>query len=70
MRGSQPPAGVVIELTSRAACDERQKRRKIMKVLMSAMIALSVVAGLAAAPASAEDSRQFWQNYDRTHSGN
>jgi hypothetical protein len=35
-----------------------------MKMLVSALIALSVLSSLAA-PASALDARRFWDNYDR-----
>ena len=39
-----------------------------MKTLVSAIVALTVVAGIASAPASALDAKQFWQQYDATHS--
>lgn len=42
----------------------------IMKTLVSALVALSVVAGIASAPASALDAKKFWEQYDRTHSIN
>ena len=41
-----------------------------MKTLVTALVALSVVAGVATAPASAFDAKEFWQEYDRTHSIN
>jgi hypothetical protein len=37
-----------------------------MKIIISALIALSVL-GTAAVPASALDARHFWDQYDRTH---
>jgi hypothetical protein len=41
----------------------------IMKTLATVLVALSVVAGVASAPASAAfDAKRFWQEYDRTHS--
>jgi hypothetical protein len=42
----------------------------IMKTLVSALVALTVVAGIASVPASAFDARQFWDQYDRTHGSN
>ena len=39
-----------------------------MRFLVTALVALSVVAGVATAPASAFDAKKFWQEYDRTHS--
>jgi hypothetical protein len=39
----------------------------IMKTIATVLVALSVVAGLASAPASAFDAKRFWQEYDRTH---
>jgi hypothetical protein len=36
----------------------------VMKIIVSALIALSVLSSLAA-PASALDARRFWDNYDR-----
>jgi hypothetical protein len=38
-----------------------------MKTIMSALIALSVLAGIAA-PASAFDAKTFWAQQDREHS--
>lgn len=38
-----------------------------MKLIISALTALSVLASIVA-PASALDARQFWDQYDRTHS--
>ncbi len=37
-----------------------------MKTIVSALIALSVLAGIAA-PASALDKESFWQQQDRNH---
>ena len=37
-----------------------------MKTIVSALIALSVLAGIAA-PASAHDTESFWQQQDRNH---
>jgi hypothetical protein len=36
-----------------------------MKTIASAIIALSVIAGIASAPASALDARQFYDRIDR-----
>jgi hypothetical protein len=41
---------------------------KIMKTIASALLALSVLAGIASAPASA-DSRTFWQQQDENRGG-
>jgi hypothetical protein len=38
-----------------------------MKIIVSALIAFSVVTGLVA-PASAFDAKRFWEQYDITHS--
>ena len=38
----------------------------IMKTILSALLALSVLAGIAA-PASAFDSKTFWEQQDRSH---
>ena len=38
-----------------------------MKTLVSALVALSVVAGVASAPASALDAKTFWEQQDRNH---
>ena len=35
-----------------------------MKTILSALIALSVIAGVASAPASAFDAKSFWQQRD------
>jgi hypothetical protein len=42
-------------------------RRKAMKTIVSALVALSVLAGIAVAPASAADERTFWQQQDASH---
>ena len=34
-----------------------------MKTIVSTLVALSVLAGIAAAPASAFDSQKFWQEH-------
>ena len=41
-----------------------------MKTIVTALVALSVIAGVAAASARADsfDAKQFWEQYDRTHS--
>jgi hypothetical protein len=39
-----------------------------MKTIVSTLVALSVLAGIAAAPASAFDAKKFWSGYDQTHS--
>jgi hypothetical protein len=38
-----------------------------MKTIVSALLALSVLAGIAAAPASAYQNETFWQQADRYH---
>jgi hypothetical protein len=40
-----------------------------MKIVLSTLLALSVLAGIAAAPAAAFDSRTFWDQQDK-NSGN
>jgi hypothetical protein len=35
-----------------------------MKTILSTLIALSVLAGVAAAPAAAFDAKQFWVEHD------
>jgi hypothetical protein len=37
-----------------------------MKMIISALLALSVLAGISA-PASAFDSKSFWEQQDRSH---
>jgi hypothetical protein len=39
----------------------------IMKTIASVILALSVIAGIASAPASAFDAGKFWQQYDVDH---
>jgi hypothetical protein len=39
-----------------------------MKTIVSALIALSVLAGVAAAPAAALDAKTFWEQQDRDRS--
>ena len=39
-----------------------------MKTLLSAIVALTVIAAAASAPASAFDAGKFWKDYDATHS--
>ena len=43
-----------------------QTRRTSMKTIASALIALSLISAIAA-PASALDSKEFWQQQDRSH---
>jgi hypothetical protein len=38
-------------------------RREAMKTIVSALVALSVLAGIAAAPASAFDAKKFWDEH-------
>jgi hypothetical protein len=38
-----------------------------MKTIVSALIALSVLAGIAAVPASADDARSFYDRQERSH---
>ena len=39
-----------------------------MKTMLSALVALSVLAGIASAPASAFDAKNFYAQQDRDHS--
>jgi hypothetical protein len=39
----------------------------IMKTIVSAIVALSVIAGVASAPASALDAKSFYEQQDRNH---
>ena len=39
-----------------------------MKTVISTLVVLSVLAGVAAAPAAALDAKKFWNEYDQTHS--
>ncbi len=41
-----------------------------MKTIVSALVALSVLAGIAAAPASALDAKSFYEQLDRSSAGN
>ena len=43
-----------------------QTRRTAMKTIVSALIALSLLTSIAA-PASALDAKEFWQQQDRDH---
>jgi hypothetical protein len=46
------------------------KRRLIMKTIVSALLALTVLTGVAVAPASAAwDTKAFWDNLERTQGG-
>ena len=38
-----------------------------MKTIVSALVALSVLAGIASAPASAFDAKSFYSQQDRAH---
>ena len=61
-----------LRVTRRTGSDmttTRTLRTMIMKTFVSALVALSVLAGIAA-PASALDAKKFWEQYDRTHSIN
>jgi hypothetical protein len=52
--------------TSRDGSHAKQEmivRREAMKTIVSALVALSVLAGIAAAPASAFDAKKFWQDH-------
>jgi hypothetical protein len=40
-----------------------------MKTILSTLIALSVLAGAASAPASALDAKTFWERQDANHGG-
>jgi hypothetical protein len=51
-------------------CRENQSRRLIMKTIVSALLALTVLTGVAIAPASAAwDTKAFWDNLERTQGG-
>jgi hypothetical protein len=39
----------------------------IMKTIASVIVALSVIAGIASAPASALDAKSFYEQQDRNH---
>jgi hypothetical protein len=53
--------GDVVVATARTNTEEM-----IMKTILSVLLALSVLAGIAA-PASAFDSKTFWEQQDRSH---
>jgi hypothetical protein len=38
-----------------------------MKTILSALLAVSVLAGIASAPAAAFDAKTFWQQQDASH---
>jgi hypothetical protein len=61
-----------LSVTSHAGsqCNTPHTLEMIMKTLLSALVALTVVAGIASAPASALDARKFFDQYDRTHGDN
>jgi hypothetical protein len=40
-----------------------------MKTIASALLALSVLAGVTSAPAAAFDAKSFWQQQDASHGG-
>jgi hypothetical protein len=42
-------------------------RRQAMKTIISSLIALSVLAGIASVPASAFDPKSFYEQQDRSH---
>jgi hypothetical protein len=53
------------EMLAEMRRNQNSKRwRMIMKTLVSALVALSVVAGIASAPASALDARHFYDQRD------
>ena len=54
---------------SNSTTQPSNSRRTAMKIIVSALVALSVLAGIAAAPAAAFDSRTFWDQQDK-NSGN
>jgi hypothetical protein len=50
--------------------DAKTIRRLIMKTIVSALLALTVLTGVAVAPASAAwDTKAFWENLERTQGG-
>jgi hypothetical protein len=58
---------IMIREQQRLASDRtKQSRRTIMKTLISALLALSVLAGVAAS-ASAFDAKSFYEQQDREH---
>lgn len=62
MRGKGDQLGFSYELTRQRALNSN--RRTAMKVIASALVALSVLAGVAA-PASALDAKSFYDQQDR-----
>jgi hypothetical protein len=42
-------------------------RRQAMKTIVSSLITLSVLAGIASIPASALDTKSFYEQQDRSH---
>jgi hypothetical protein len=62
MRGKGDQLGFSYELKRQRALNSN--RRTAMKVIASALVALSVLAGVAA-PASALDAKSFYDQHDR-----
>ena len=62
MRGKGDQLGFSYELKRQRALNSN--RRTVMKVIASALVALSVLAGVAA-PASAFDAKSFYDQQDR-----
>ena len=53
-------------ITSKAAANQLSKRRMIMKTILSALVAFSVIASVAG-PANALDAKTFFEQVDRDH---
>jgi hypothetical protein len=50
-----------------AAANQLSKRRMIMKTILSALVALSVIAGVAGTANAALDAKTFFEQVDRDH---
>ena len=66
--GPSPP---IFSVTSKRLANElptTHEGEMNMKTIVSALVALSVLAGIASAPASAFDAKTFYAQQDRAHS--
>ena len=63
-----PPAPMLLMTSNRARqATAKHTWRMTMKTILSTLVALSVLAGIAAAPASAFDAKSFYSQQDRAH---
>jgi hypothetical protein len=60
-----PEVGVTISLLCRENLHREKTRRSIMKTILSAIVALSVLTGVAAS-ANAFDAKSFYEQLDRS----